>query len=98
MWKDYRLKWNADKYGGLKTIYVKTEFLWIPDITLQNKYDRLLQFLIRSIEPVIQFSNNICFTQSNNRKVMTALNGISTTAALRCASLRCAAIVSDSPR
>ena len=36
-WKDYRLAWDAGKYGGLNTIYVQMDLLWTPDIILHNK-------------------------------------------------------------
>jgi len=36
-WKDYRLTWNTEEFQGLNETYVKTESLWIPDISLYNK-------------------------------------------------------------
>jgi len=45
----------------------------------------------------IDVQNNF-FGSSKTLWLLVHLKGISTTAALRCASLRCAAIVSDSPR
>ena len=37
-WNDYKLKWNPVEYGGVKTLYVPSERIWLPDIVLYNKY------------------------------------------------------------
>ena len=36
-WNDYKLKWNPNDYGGVKTLYVPSERIWLPDIVLYNK-------------------------------------------------------------
>ena len=36
-WNDYKLKWNPNEYGGVKTLYVPSERIWLPDIVLYNK-------------------------------------------------------------
>ena len=36
-WDDYKLKWNPNDYGGVKTLYVPSERIWLPDIVLYNK-------------------------------------------------------------
>jgi nicotinic acetylcholine receptor len=36
-WNDYKLKWNPVEYGGVKTLYVPSERIWLPDIVLYNK-------------------------------------------------------------
>ena len=38
-WVDYKLKWDPDEYGGVKTLHVPSENIWLPDIVLYNKYD-----------------------------------------------------------
>ena len=35
-WKDEFLQWNPDKYGGIQQLYLKTNSIWRPDISLQN--------------------------------------------------------------
>lgn len=37
-WNDYKLKWNPDDYGGVETLHVPSEHIWLPDIVLYNKY------------------------------------------------------------
>lgn len=36
-WFDYRLIWDPDEYGGVETLYVPAENIWLPDIVLYNK-------------------------------------------------------------
>ena len=36
-WNDYKLKWNPQEYGGVRTLYVPSERIWLPDIVLYNK-------------------------------------------------------------
>nr|AAQ75737.1 nicotinic acetylcholine receptor alpha 1 subunit [Nilaparvata lugens] len=38
-WGDYKLKWNPDDYGGVDTLHVPSEHIWIPDIVLYNNAD-----------------------------------------------------------
>jgi nicotinic acetylcholine receptor len=38
-WNDYKLKWNPHEYGGVKTLYVPSERIWLPDIVLYNNAD-----------------------------------------------------------
>uniref|UniRef100_A0A336KSR6 CSON014828 protein n=1 Tax=Culicoides sonorensis TaxID=179676 RepID=A0A336KSR6_CULSO len=32
-WNDYKLKWNPDDYGGVDTLHVPSEHIWLPDIS-----------------------------------------------------------------
>lgn len=41
-WNDYKLKWNPDDYGGVETLHVPSEHIWLPDIVLYNKYVSIL--------------------------------------------------------
>jgi len=36
MWVDKRLSWNSTKFGGIKSLRLSTNNVWIPDITLYN--------------------------------------------------------------
>ncbi|XP_062250461.1 neuronal acetylcholine receptor subunit non-alpha-2-like [Platichthys flesus] len=38
-WFDYKLRWNPDKYGGITTIRVPSENIWLPDIVLYENAD-----------------------------------------------------------
>lgn len=36
-WTDYKLRWNPDDYGGITSIRVPSESIWLPDIVLYEK-------------------------------------------------------------
>ncbi|XP_014289316.2 acetylcholine receptor subunit alpha-like isoform X2 [Halyomorpha halys] len=38
-WNDYKLKWNPEDYGGVDTLHVPSEHIWLPDIVLYNNAD-----------------------------------------------------------
>ncbi|EFX87443.1 hypothetical protein DAPPUDRAFT_43617, partial [Daphnia pulex] len=38
-WFDYKLKWDPEDYGGVKTLHVPSENIWLPDIVLYNNAD-----------------------------------------------------------
>lgn len=38
-WTDYKLRWNPDDYGGIHSIKVPSESLWLPDIVLFENAD-----------------------------------------------------------
>lgn len=48
-WVDVKLKWNPDDYGGITSIRVPSETIWLPDIVLYEKW-------------VAQHSAHICST------------------------------------
>uniref|UniRef100_A0A3B4A805 Uncharacterized protein n=1 Tax=Periophthalmus magnuspinnatus TaxID=409849 RepID=A0A3B4A805_9GOBI len=38
-WVDVKLKWNPDEYGGITSIRVPSETIWLPDIVLYENAD-----------------------------------------------------------
>ncbi|XP_035691553.1 uncharacterized protein LOC118426343 isoform X2 [Branchiostoma floridae] len=38
-WKDERLEWQANEYGGLSFIYVSDKTIWTPGLTLKRNFD-----------------------------------------------------------
>jgi len=38
-WRDYKLKWDPDEYGGVKQLHVPSDHIWRPDIVLYNNAD-----------------------------------------------------------
>ncbi|XP_076047799.1 acetylcholine receptor subunit alpha-like 1 [Oratosquilla oratoria] len=38
-WEDYKLVWDPDEYGGVETLHVPSEHIWLPDIVLYNNAD-----------------------------------------------------------
>ena len=41
-WKDERLTWNPDTYGGIRTTKLKQVHTWTPPIVLSNAYDAIV--------------------------------------------------------
>jgi len=37
VWLDYKLRWNPQKYAGLKVVRIPYQSVWRPDILLYNK-------------------------------------------------------------
>ena len=37
-WVDVKLKWDPNDYGGITSIRVPSETIWLPDIVLYEKY------------------------------------------------------------
>ncbi|KAM9314955.1 neuronal acetylcholine receptor subunit beta-2-like [Pholidichthys leucotaenia] len=38
-WHDYRLRWDPDKYEGIKKLRIPAKHIWLPDIVLYNNAD-----------------------------------------------------------
>lgn len=36
-WQDYRLNFSKDDFGGIETLRVPSELVWLPEIVLENK-------------------------------------------------------------
>lgn len=37
-YKDYKLRWDPNEYGGVEELHVPSEHIWLPDIVLYNKW------------------------------------------------------------
>ena len=37
-WNDFRLKWNSSHYGAIRSFVTSSKKVWLPDITLYNKW------------------------------------------------------------
>lgn len=37
-WVDDMLKWDPDDYGGVERISLRTDDIWMPDITAYERY------------------------------------------------------------
>lgn len=42
-WIDNKLRWNPQKYGGIKVVRLPYDSLWRPDILLYNKLVQCLK-------------------------------------------------------
>ena len=36
-WKDEGLQWDPVEYGGVKTLFVPSKSIWLPELVLYNK-------------------------------------------------------------
>ncbi|KFO36408.1 Neuronal acetylcholine receptor subunit beta-3 [Fukomys damarensis] len=54
-WTDHKLRWNPDEYGGIRSIKVPSESLWLPDIVLFENADG--RFEVSLMTKVIVKSN-----------------------------------------
>ncbi|ELU10286.1 hypothetical protein CAPTEDRAFT_201263 [Capitella teleta] len=48
-WKDDKLQWNPEQYGGVKVIRIPCDFVWLPDIVLYNSVDDYSEPYMRSL-------------------------------------------------
>ena len=46
-WQDYQLGWDPDEYGGISSIKVPSDMVWVPDFVLYNNADG--KFEVRSL-------------------------------------------------
>ena len=47
-WQDYQLGWNPDDYGGIGSIRVPPDMVWVPDLVLYNNADGIFEPSYRS--------------------------------------------------
>lgn len=52
-WKDELLVWEPKDFGGITSIRVPCDLIWLPDIVLYNKYDLLRLKFVRKFLEVI---------------------------------------------
>uniref|UniRef100_A0A672N411 Cholinergic receptor, nicotinic, beta 3b (neuronal) n=1 Tax=Sinocyclocheilus grahami TaxID=75366 RepID=A0A672N411_SINGR len=45
-WLDYKLRWNPENYGGITSIRVPSESIWLPDIVLYENFGILFYIYI----------------------------------------------------
>ena len=38
------LSWDPTKFGGIKTVHVSPELVWVPDIVLYNRFELYCYF------------------------------------------------------
>ena len=41
-WRDYKLAWEPEEYGGVKSLHVPADHIWRPDIVLYNKWATII--------------------------------------------------------
>lgn len=75
-WTDYKLRWDPEEYGGVSTLYVPSEQIWLPDLVLYNKCVFVLTLISSLISILISSLISILITPLINRHFSPVLTGI----------------------
>uniref|UniRef100_H2RV68 Cholinergic receptor nicotinic beta 3 subunit b n=1 Tax=Takifugu rubripes TaxID=31033 RepID=H2RV68_TAKRU len=60
-WIDFKLRWNPDKYGGITSIRVPSENLWLPDIVLYENADGRFEGSLMT-KAIVRYNGAITWT------------------------------------
>ncbi|XP_045886587.1 neuronal acetylcholine receptor subunit non-alpha-3-like isoform X2 [Micropterus dolomieu] len=60
-WIDYKLRWNPEKYGGITSIRVPSENIWLPDIVLYENADGRFEGSLMT-KAIVRFNGAITWT------------------------------------
>ena len=50
MWKDFRLMWEPAEYEGVDRLFLPTDLIWTPDLSIYNQADYGLDFADQNIK------------------------------------------------
>uniref|UniRef100_A0A914DDF4 Neurotransmitter-gated ion-channel ligand-binding domain-containing protein n=1 Tax=Acrobeloides nanus TaxID=290746 RepID=A0A914DDF4_9BILA len=42
-WKDELLRWDPKEFGGIESLRIPCDLIWLPDLVLYNKIDLLVE-------------------------------------------------------
>ncbi|KAL1286284.1 Acetylcholine receptor [Trichinella pseudospiralis] len=76
MWRDEFLQWNPDDYGGINSVVVPYNMIWLPDTYLYNGVEMELQKTERRISVILTMENskaNILYLKNSSNSVARAL-------------------------
>ncbi|XP_054569288.1 neuronal acetylcholine receptor subunit alpha-5 [Eptesicus fuscus] len=65
-WRDVKLQWNPEDYGGIRAIRVPSDSLWTPDIVLFDNADG--RFEGARTKAVVRFDGTVAWTPPANYK------------------------------
>ncbi|ELK27606.1 Neuronal acetylcholine receptor subunit alpha-5 [Myotis davidii] len=65
-WRDVKLRWNPEDYGGIRAIRVPSDSLWTPDIVLFDNADG--RFEGARTKTVVRFDGTVTWTPPANYK------------------------------
>ncbi|XP_018593789.1 neuronal acetylcholine receptor subunit beta-3a isoform X2 [Scleropages formosus] len=60
-WTDYKLRWNPEDYGGVTSIRVPSETIWLPDIVLYENADGRFEGSLMT-KAIIKYNGTITWT------------------------------------
>ena len=58
-WRDEKLAWKPEIYGGLKRINVPAEKIWLPDLALLDTYDGLTELGQKGGHAVVDYTGDL---------------------------------------
>merc|ERR1711874_577765 len=62
-WKDFRLMWEPSEYEGVDRLFLPTDLIWTPDLSIYNQADYGLDFADQNIE---QSPHKVVITHEGN--------------------------------
>ncbi|KAL4640263.1 neuronal acetylcholine receptor subunit non-alpha-3-like isoform X1 [Arapaima gigas] len=60
-WTDYKLRWNPEDYGGVTSIRVPSETIWLPDIVLYENADGCFEGSLMT-KAIVKYNGTITWT------------------------------------
>ncbi|CAL9706954.1 unnamed protein product [Knipowitschia caucasica] len=60
-WYDYKLRWNPENYGGITSIRVPSENIWLPDIVLYENADGRFEGSLMT-KAIVKYNGAITWT------------------------------------
>ncbi|XP_062380463.1 neuronal acetylcholine receptor subunit non-alpha-2-like isoform X2 [Sardina pilchardus] len=60
-WIDYKLRWNPEDYGGITSIRVPSESIWLPDIVLYENADGRFEGSLMT-KAIVKYNGTITWT------------------------------------
>jgi hypothetical protein len=69
-WEDHRMAWNPELYGGIRTILMPADEIWVPNLLVSNPFDSYNEFLL-SFNLVRYFYNGTAFWQTGGVYITT---------------------------
>uniref|UniRef100_A0A673M422 Cholinergic receptor, nicotinic, beta 3b (neuronal) n=1 Tax=Sinocyclocheilus rhinocerous TaxID=307959 RepID=A0A673M422_9TELE len=66
-WLDYKLRWNPENYGGITSIRVPSESIWLPDIVLYENADGRFEGSLMT-KAIVRYNGMITWTSPASYK------------------------------
>uniref|UniRef100_A0A3B3SPY0 Cholinergic receptor nicotinic beta 3 subunit a n=1 Tax=Paramormyrops kingsleyae TaxID=1676925 RepID=A0A3B3SPY0_9TELE len=60
-WIDYKMRWNPEDYGGITSIRVPSETIWLPDIVLYENADGRFEGSLMT-KAIVKFNGTVTWT------------------------------------
>ncbi|XP_026990625.1 neuronal acetylcholine receptor subunit beta-3a isoform X1 [Tachysurus fulvidraco] len=60
-WTDYKLSWNPENYGGITSIRVPSENIWLPDIVLYENADGRFEGSLMT-KAIVKYNGTVTWT------------------------------------